>query len=92
VHVHFESVCYNLHGFVTRVMLFFDIGDSLVVAVVTESGELWTYGDSKSHMLGKAKASGKQTEFVKIDPLNSDVDSIACGFGHHMAAFVNTKE
>eukprot|EP01036_Dinobryon_divergens_P025455 gene25456-34005_t len=64
----------------------------LVVAVVTESGELWTYGDSKSHMLGKAKATGKQTEFVKLDILNSDVDSIACGFGQHMAAFVNVKE
>ena len=59
---------------------------------MTESGELWTYGDSKSHMLGKAKATGKQTEFVKLEILNSDVDSIVCGFGQHMAAFVNVKE
>lgn len=43
-------------------------------------------------MLGKAKATGKQTEFVKLDVLNSDVDSIVCGFGQHMAAFVNVKE
>ena len=63
-----------------------------MAVAVTESGELWTHGDSKSHMLGKANASGKQTTFVKVDPLNSDVDSIVCGFGQHMAAFVNVKE
>lgn len=59
---------------------------------MTESGELWTNGDSKSHMLGKPKATGKQIEFAKVDILNSDVDSLVCGFGHHMAAFVNVKE
>ena len=62
-----------------------------VVAVVTENGELWTFGDSKSCMLGKKGLTGKQPLPVHVDLKNSDdrVLSVACGLGQHMAAFVN---
>jgi len=68
-------------------------GDSSrsAVAVVTENGELWTFGDSKSCILGKKGLSGKQPLPLHVELKNSDdrVLSVASGLGQHMAAFVH---
>ena len=66
--------------------------DHSVIAVLTEDGGLWTFGDGSSHMLG----SGQRSGFLGKQPLPAMVESLKSrsvlqlftGLGQHMAVLV----
>ena len=69
-------------------------GDSskAVVAAVTESGALYTFGDGGSKMLGTKGLSGKHPLPTKVKALEDGVVDVSCGFGSHIFAFVKAPK
>jgi alpha-tubulin suppressor-like RCC1 family protein len=73
---------------VTKVALGGEAGKS-VIAIITEDGGLWTYGDGGSKMLGMKGATGRHPYPVRM-PYFKDkkVIDIYCGPGQHIVAKV----
>lgn len=73
---------------VSKVALGGEAGKS-VIAIITEDGGLWCYGDASSRMLGSKVSSGRHPEPVRV-PFFKDkkVLDIYCGPGQHIVAKV----
>lgn len=64
-----------------------------MVAVITEDGGLWTFGDFKSGLLGYAGTIGRQTDPVRIETFKNTevVDVVASSTGHGTQILARVK-